>query len=92
MTALPPYLFSIVITAGVLIGVGLVALESVSVHTDQSSMPARCCANQTCTDTYYSPDDGLCHLVLCENAGFPNCTYLAKNVTPHSLSSLGGVS
>ena len=31
----------------------------------------KCCNAVPCTDTYYSQEDGMCHLVLCENSKLP---------------------
>lgn len=31
----------------------------------------KCCGGTYCTDTYYSSQDNLCHLVLCEHSMFP---------------------
>jgi len=43
-----------------------------------------CCGGNPCSDTYYSKEDGLCHLTLCENnplmKGKSNCTY-QSNIT-----------
>ena len=38
----------------------------------------KCCNGTYCTDTYYTPEDNLCHLVLCENLygkNHPKCIY-----------------
>ena len=42
---------------------------------------SKCCNNTPCSDTYYSQEDNLCHLVLCENLygkNNPKCVYPAK--------------
>jgi len=41
----------------------------------------KCCNGTFCTDTYYTPEDNLCHLVLCENLygkNHPKCVYEGK--------------
>ena len=39
----------------------------------------KCCDGKVCTDTYYTIEDNLCHLVLCEKNIFgSNCTYNGK--------------
>jgi len=41
----------------------------------------KCCNGNYCTDTYYTPEDNLCHLSLCENSWFTNkkdCIYEGK--------------
>jgi len=41
----------------------------------------KCCGGVPCSDTYYSEEDNLCHLVLCENSFYAkqlNCTYKPK--------------
>ena len=38
----------------------------------------QCCGGNQCTDTYYTQEDNLCHLTLCENNPFQDkskCTY-----------------
>ena len=35
----------------------------------------KCCDGCACSDTYYTPEDNLCHLCMCENLGMKNCTY-----------------
>ena len=48
-------------------------------HEDETF--SKCCNNTPCSDTYYSQEDNLCHLVLCENLygkNNPKCVYPAK--------------
>jgi len=41
-----------------------------------------CCEGSFCTDTYYTPENNLCHLVLCENNfGGESCTYEGRNIS-----------
>ena len=35
----------------------------------------QCCNNMTCSDTYYTPQDNLCHLSLCEGSMALNFNY-----------------
>jgi hypothetical protein len=43
----------------------------------------QCCEGNPCTDIYYTSEDNLCHLVLCENSMFTNkedCVYEGANI------------
>ena len=43
----------------------------------------QCCNGNQCTDTYYTQEDNLCHLVLCENNPLQNkedCVYPGKGI------------
>ena len=42
----------------------------------------KCCNSSTCSDTYYTQEDNLCHLTFCEINHFPHnkdCTYPASD-------------
>ena len=48
-----------------------------------ANMELQCCDGKQCTDTYYTQEDNLCHLVLCENSLFTNkqdCVYPGKGL------------
>ena len=70
-------LLVVMVTIGLVIGFGVLILSQ---FQTKFFYDCACCegCNCACTDTYYSDQDGLCHLVLCENGeymGFKNCTY-----------------
>ena len=42
----------------------------------------QCCDGNVCSDTYYTAEDNLCHLSLCEHSLFTNkkdCVYEGAN-------------
>ena len=48
-----------------------------------------CCNNSPCSDTYYTPENNLCHLVLCENLygkNNPKCVYQGANKSFDALA------
>ena len=52
-----------------------------------ANMEIQCCDGNPCTDTYYTQEDNLCHLVLCENSLFTNkqeCVYSGKGLALNS--------
>ena len=65
--------------------ISLVALISLFQLNDlrNANMEIQCCDGNQCTDTYYTQEDNLCHLVLCENSPFTNkqdCVYPGKGI------------
>ena len=48
-------------------------------------MQVQCCDGKPCSDTYYTVEDNLCHLALCEGSWDlmfgKNCTYSGANKT-----------
>ena len=53
-------------------------------ETNNQVVSKLCCDDAaSCSDTYYSMKDNLCHLSLCEHLGVfvNNCTYLPNNIT-----------
>jgi len=83
------------ITTGIIVGTLMVAMilmvmgvmlqETVDVNTY-----IQCCNGSQCTDTYYTEEDNLCHLVLCENDAFTDkakCTYQGANITNITMLS-----
>ena len=64
----------LVITLSIIIIIGLCMVNKL----EKNLVYLECCDGNPCTDTYYSQEDNLCHLTMCEN--FPlfnngNCTY-----------------
>ena len=59
------------------------ALEIEYIHGLEAQLTyLNCCNNTPCTDTYYTSEDNLCHLVLCENLygkNNPKCVYQGAN-------------
>lgn len=58
---------------------------------DVENVYIQCCGGQVCSDTYYTSEDNLCHLVLCENNLFSNkedCVYEGANISliSHNLN------
>jgi len=62
----------------------LVVLEDFNTNLPKYITYIQCCGGNQCTDTYYTPQDNLCHLVLCESSMFTNkedCVYEGANKT-----------
>lgn len=80
---------------GVLILLFILVIGTVIFNKNVNDMVMRdnCCDGQFCTDTYYTFEDNLCHLSLCENNPFSlrdkpkNCVYSGKNITKHNALS-----
>lgn len=51
----------------------------------ESEVSIECCNGSSCSDTYYTPKNNLCHLSLCESSiGILNksqCVYRGANIT-----------
>ena len=66
----------------VLIGVGYLCLDNLK----EVNTYIQCCGGNQCSDTYYTAEDNLCHLTLCENSliSFQDksqCTYQGANIS-----------
>ena len=64
----------LVITLSIIIIIGLCMVNKL----EKNLVYLECCDGNPCTDTYYSQEDNMCHLVLCENSLFTNkedCVY-----------------
>ena len=63
----------------------IVVIASLSINSIKEQVTyIQCCGGNVCSDTYYTPKDNLCHLVLCENSPFTNkqdCVYQGANVS-----------
>ena len=63
----------------------IVVIASLSINPMKEQVTyIQCCGGNVCSDTYYTPEDNLCHLVLCENSIFMNkqdCIYEGANKT-----------
>jgi len=64
----------VLIVITIMLIVGLFILNNLK----ETLVYLECCNGNTCTDTYYTQEDNLCHLTMCEN--YPlfnngNCTY-----------------
>ena len=69
------------IILAVVIGLILVVLNKLVHLTPDLITYEACCEGNPCTDTYFSPEDRLCHLSICENnkwIGYKPCTYEAN--------------
>ena len=67
-----------IIVASIIIVFSLAMMQSIdpSDNAKVKLMMDKCCDGAYCTDTYYSEEDNLCHLTLCEHSFFlTNCTY-----------------
>jgi hypothetical protein len=50
----------------------------------------QCCGGSACSDTYYTYEDNLCHLVMCERMKAiqftkDNCTYPGANISLNAI-------
>jgi hypothetical protein len=75
---------SIVVVAGLIIGLGVVIFEKNAENINLWVMYENCCNGSVCTDTYYNAEDNTCHFVLCEHGkwiGFKDCVYAGANKT-----------
>ena len=73
-------LFCVILTfiSSVIIVFGLAMMQSIdsSDNVKVKLMMDKCCDGAYCADVYYSEEDNLCHLTLCEHSFFlTNCTY-----------------
>lgn len=65
-------------------------------QTELTNTYIQCCNSTPCSDTYYTEEDNLCHLVLCEQREphlFTNsaeCTYKGANIS-YNLTSRGEI-
>lgn len=67
----------------IFIGVGI--YSTLNAMIDQNTY-IQCCNGNMCSDTYYTPQDNLCHLTLCESTPDPflnksECTYKGANIS-----------
>jgi len=75
-------LISIIFLVAVILIVVLISFFQLNQLRD-ANMEIQCCEGNQCTDTYYTQEDNLCHLVLCENSPFTNkqdCVYSGKGI------------
>jgi hypothetical protein len=75
LIVLIPLIVSILFSILVLVYLGFL----LTIDTDETMV--RCCDNMTCSDTYYSSEDNLCHYSLCESNLFnskSDCSYKPK--------------
>jgi hypothetical protein len=67
------------------VGVGLIVIHDIK----DGGVIVNCCNGSICSDTYYTPDDNLCHLSLCENNPLgKDCTYPGKNITNMTFEAI----
>jgi hypothetical protein len=61
----------------IMVTIGLILYAEDEIVQQKTLTMSKCCRNQSCSDTYYSTDDNMCHLVMCERLPIPgmNCTY-----------------
>jgi len=59
----------------ILIGLIIAKIPYAIDNTKNQNTYEACCEGNPCTDTYYTPEDNLCHLTICENMGMDDCTY-----------------
>jgi hypothetical protein len=77
---------SLIITM-LIIGLGVIIFKKNIENVNLTLMYDNCCNGSECTDTYYTPEDNTCHLVLCEglfhaeHSIYGNCTYAGANLT-----------
>ena len=75
---------TILITIITLIIIVVIASLSINPMKEQVTY-IQCCGGNVCSDTYYTPEDNLCHLVLCENSilftNKQDCVYQGANVS-----------
>jgi len=50
----------------------------------------QCCGGSACSDTYYTYEDNLCHLTMCEKMKViyftkDNCTYPGANISLNAI-------
>ena len=65
---------------GIVFWIAILQLNSIS----DSVTYIQCCNGNMCSDTYYTSEDNLCHLTLCESSPISNkedCTYEGENKT-----------
>jgi hypothetical protein len=71
---------TLIVFIGITIYIGSFSLKTMQIQNGY----IQCCGGQTCSDTYYTPQDNKCHLVLCENSIFTNkkdCVYEGANIS-----------
>lgn len=79
-----PSLWLMMLWLAVIIVFGLFILDTQKVVSNL--MFINCCNGSFCSDTYYTVNDNICHLVLCENNIFAkNCTYPGNGITRGSI-------
>ena len=77
-------IFGLIIILMVIIGLRI----STNAMTDAVTY-IQCCGGKVCSDTYYTVQDNLCHLSLCENSfltDHSNCSYEGANISITTLT------
>lgn len=81
------FLIAVIFLISVIVLIVVIFLIIISAYfildnLENANMEIQCCDGNPCTDTYYTPEDNLCHLVLCENGPLftnkENCVYPGK--------------
>ena len=60
--------------------VGILTLDKIEIENAY----IQCCNGSVCSDTYYTYEDNLCHLSLCESSAFTDkkdCVYPGANIS-----------
>ena len=78
----------------VIIGIIVLILSLVMGEMREANTWIQCCDGYVCSDTYYTPEDNMCHLVLCEQqrrlflGNMSDCLYEGKNQSINLTSSI----
>lgn len=71
----------------IIIMIGYLVLINFKNSIEEYHTYMNCCEGNVCSDTYYTPEDNKCHLILCEQMPFTKeseCIYEGKNIIINS--------